>query len=228
MQALLQLGAASPPSKPERLDLLLTALAVAGGGTAPPLAAGVLSLFEQQLTAGPQKPAQQQATAPRSHPLSRALLSNAAAVQPLLLGVARLVARSAAADSSAAPPLDCLLPALRPFLGWALLDPGLAAAQPLLAPQLHAALARVAACAPSPPAQLRLLRLLAGYLPALRLPSGTGGAQAAAAAAAVADLMDALEACAEEPGEQCDWVAGRCAGHPLHLKKGISSACLQA
>ena len=206
MQALLQLGAVAPPLQPERFDLLLTALAVAGSAAAPPLAAGVLALFEQQLAAGQHPPSQQQAPAPRSHPLSRALLSNAAAAQPLLLGVARLVARSAAADadaagaSAAAPSLDRLLPALRPFLGWALLDPGLAAAQPLLAPQLHGALARVAACAPSPPAQLRLLRLLAGYLPALRLPADGGGAHAAAAAAAVTGLMDALEACAEEPG----------------------------
>ena len=208
VQALLSLPAAGPTSgtaAPQ--DLLLTALAVAGPATAAPLAEGVLRLFELQLTSFVQPAVQPAAAAWRAHPLSRALLSNPAAAQPLLLGAARLLARAAERASSAGsppspPPFAATLAALRPFLSLLLLDPQLAAAQPQLPGAAHSALARVACCAPSPAAQLELLGLLAAHLPALRLAAGApGGAQQVAAA--LADVMDVVESCTEEPGGGC-------------------------
>jgi len=180
-------------------DLLLTALSVAGPATAAPLADGILRLYERQLSSRtPTTPQPQPATAWRAHPLSRALLSNAAAAQPLVLGTARLLAR--AAESSGSPAaFAATLAALRPFLSFLLLDPQLAAAQPLLPSMAHAALARVACCTTSSAAQLELLGLLVAHLPALRVAAGDpSGAQQAAVA--VADVMDVVESCVEEPG----------------------------
>lgn len=214
MQALLLLDAASLPKPAERQDLLLTALAVASPATAPPLAAGMLRPLEQLSSGSPE-------TAPlgayRSHLLSKALLSNVAATQPLLLGIARLLSRAATAPDASPAPLHCLLTTLRPFLSFALLDPAVAQAQPLLPLQLHGALARVAACSPSLPAQLELLRLLVAHLPALRLSATSGSAQRqAAAAGAVGEVMDVLESCAEEPG---GWATAAARDRPLRWRR---------
>lgn len=199
MQALLALPAEpAAAAGTSAQDLLLTALSVAGHTTAAPLADGILRLYECQL--GSQPAASAPAAGWRANPLSRALLSNAAAAQPLVLGAARLLAR--AAESSSSPSaFAATLSALRPFLSFLLLDPQLAAAQPLLPGGTHSALARVACCTPSPAAQLVLLRLLADHLPALRLTAGDPS-DTQQAAAAVADVMDVLESCAEEPGRQ--------------------------
>lgn len=203
--ALQQLPPAAAPTPAEQHDLLLTALAVAGPGTAAPLAAGILQLFERQLgsdSSGGGTPSQAASTY-RSRPLSKALLSNAAAAQPLVLGAARLLARAAAADGGGGPTgrpaaLHRALPALRPFLSFALLDPQLQGAQPLLAPQLYGTLARVACCATDPPAQVALLGLLVAHLPALRV--GAGAQQQEAAVAALGEVLDVVEACSEDPG----------------------------
>ena len=206
MQALLQLPQPTSSTAASHQDLLLTALAVAGPSTAPALADGMLLLCKAQLSDSGAAhatavTAAAAAAAWRTHPLSKALLSNAAAAQPLVMGAARLLTRSAATGGgtyNAASSLPSTLAALRPFLSYVLLDPQLAAAQPLLAPQLHGALARVACCCASPAAQAELLRLLAAHLPALR-PSA-GASQQEAAAAAVADVMDVVESCTQEPG----------------------------
>ncbi|KAL4447386.1 hypothetical protein ABPG75_004605 [Micractinium tetrahymenae] len=181
---------------PPPQDLLLAALAVAPAATAPPLANGLLQLFARQVAAdsGPTGAAPASAAVWRAHPLSKALLANPAAAQPLLLGVARLLSK--AADSADGASLDRTLAALQPFLSLVLLDPALQLQRPALAPQLHGALARLACCVPSASAQAVLLRLLVSHLPALRLQ---GADSQAAASAAVGDVMDALESCAEEP-----------------------------
>jgi hypothetical protein len=113
-------------------DLLLTALSVAGPATAATLAGGILQLYERQLSSQPPAVAAPllPAAAWRAHPLSRALLSNSAAAQPLVLGSARLLARAAESSGSLGE-LTAALSALRPFLSFLLLDPQLAAAQPL-------------------------------------------------------------------------------------------------
>ena len=189
--------AAAGASSPQ--DLLLTALSVAGPATAAMLADGILRLYERQLSSRvPPSQQPQPAAAWRSHPLSRALLSNAAAAQPLVLGTARLLAR-AAQDAGGHHQFAATLAALRPFLSLVLLDPQLAAAQPLLPGVAHSSLARVACCTASPAAQLELLRLLVAHLSALRLVAGDASS-AQQVAAAVADVMDVLESCAEEPG----------------------------
>ena len=200
MQTLLALPAeavAATASSPH--DLLLTALSVAGPATAAVLADGILRLYERQLSSrqhSSQEP--QPATAWRAHPLNRAVLSNTAAAQPLVQGTARLLA-SAAEGTGSHQQFAGTLAALRPFLSFLLLDPQLAAAQPLLPGLVHSALARVACCAPSPTAQQELLRLLVAHLPALRLACGDPSS-AQQAASAVADVMDVLESCIEEPG----------------------------
>lgn len=200
VQALLTLPAetaAAAGASPQ--DLLLTALSVAGPTTAAPLADGILRLYERQL--GSQPAASAPAAGWRAHPLSRALLSNAAAAQPLVLGAARLLATVAESSSSSPSAFAGTLSAMRPFLSFLLLDPQVAAAQPLLPGVAHSALVRVACCTPSPTAQLELLRLLVAHLPALRLTAGDGSS-VQRAAAAVADVMDVLESCTEEPGRQ--------------------------
>ena len=200
VQALLALPAqpvAASANSPQ--DLLLTALSVAGPATAATLADGILRLYERQLSSRPAiTPQPQPPAAWRAHPLSRALLSNAAAAQPLVLGSARLLAR--AAESSGSPAaFVATLAALRPFLSFLLLDPQLATAQPLLPSMAHSALARVACCTSCSAAQLELLGLLVAHLPALRVTAGDpSGAQQAAEA--VADVMDVVESCGEEPG----------------------------
>ena len=176
---------------------MLAALAVAPAVTAPPLADGLLELFARQVAADSAR----SAAAPvhpatwRAHPVSKALLANPAAAQPLVQGVTRLLSRAAgAADGT---PLDHFLAALRPFLSLVLLDPALQQQHPALAPQLHGALARLACCAPSAAAQAALLGLLVSHLPALRLQ---GADRQAAVSTALGDVLDALESCAEEPG----------------------------
>ncbi|KAL4440636.1 hypothetical protein ABPG75_003637 [Micractinium tetrahymenae] len=184
-----QLGA--PPQ-----DLLLAALAVAPAATAPPLANGLLQLFARQVAAdsGPTGAAAASAAAWRVHLLSKALLANPAAAQPLLLGVTRLLSKAADSADGASP--DGTLAALQPFLSLVLLDPALQQQHPALAPQLHGALARLVCCILSATAQPALLHLLVSHLSALRLQ---GADSQAAASAAVGDVMDALESCAEEP-----------------------------
>eukprot|EP00887_Chlorella_sp_A99_P002269 scaffold10.g2269.t1 len=178
-------------------DLLLTALSVAGPATVGPLVAGLLELFVASAAALGSQPGAPAATW-RAHPLARALLAHPAAAQPLLLGVARLLGRAAAGrDGTGAAAFPALLSALAPFISWVLLDPQLSQQQPLLAPALHATLARLACSlggAPGP--QLALLALLTAHLPAW--PVGSP-AQQAAAAAALGDVMDVVEACEEEP-----------------------------
>lgn len=203
MQALLQLPAPLPPSQSSPQDLLLTALSVCGSGTAAVLAGGIIKLFERQL--GAKSTTAPASAAPRSHPLYRALLSNPAAAQPLVLGAARLLTE--AAEQEPAASFSRCLAALRPFLSCVLLDPQLSAAQLLLPLQLHSALARVACTCSSGAAQLELLRLLAAHLPAMLLAPGDGGGSAtlgpqlaAAAAAAVAEVVEVVESCTEEPG----------------------------
>ena len=97
MQALLALPAepaAAGASSPQ--DLLSTALSVAGPATAAILADGILRLYELQLSSrAPPSQRPQPAASCRAHPLSRALLSNAAAAQSLVLAAARLLARVA-------------------------------------------------------------------------------------------------------------------------------------
>ena len=212
MAALLQLDGV-PPAVQQ--DLLLTALSVAGSGTAAPLSVGVLRLFERQLQA-PNSSSQHAGAATavsggaawRSHLLSRALLSNAATAGPLVLGVTRVLshAAEAAPGPGQARGLEPALTALRPFLSFVLLDPQLRHQLPLLPLQLHSALARLACCTGSAATQHHLLALLVAHLPALRLGafgSGSGGpGQQAAAevAAAVGEVLDVVESCGEEPG----------------------------
>lgn len=207
-------GAGGGPLLPrhEAADLLLTSLSVASTGTAPVLADGLLCLH----IAGAEEGAAPTSVAAawRAHPLARALLAHPAAAQPLALGVARALSR-AAAGCEGLPRFGALLALLRPFLSWALLDPGLQAAQPLVAPLLHSALARVACGCGSngssggegPSPQQQLLELLAAHLPAWPLATP---AQREAAAAAVADVADVLESCEEWPGAAKWWV---CAGY---------------
>ncbi len=197
VHALLQTDPTQLGDSPQ--NLLLAALVVAPVTTAPPLAIGLLELFAGQPAAGggygiaaPGTPANW-----RTHPISKALLANPGAAQPLVLGVTRLLLRAAGSADSAV--LDRTLSSLQPFLSLVLLDPALQQQHPALAHQLHGALARLASCAPSAGAQAALLRLLVAHLPALRLQ---GADSQAAASLAVADVLDALEACAEEPGER--------------------------
>ena len=111
MQALLTLPAetaAATGASPQ--DLLLTVLSVAGPITAAPLADGILRLSERQL--GSQPAASAPAPGWRAHPLSSALLSNAAAAQPLVLGAARLSATVAESSSSSLSPFAATLSAM--------------------------------------------------------------------------------------------------------------------
>jgi hypothetical protein len=182
-------------------DQLLTALSVAGRATASQLANGMLQLFRRQASLA--NFSLHTSVTWRTHPLSKALLSNAAAVQPLVLGVARMLTRS---STQADPPFCDLLTALRPFLSCVLLDPQLAQQQPLLPTQLHGTLTRVACCTGSPAAQVELLQLLASHLPALRLLPDSGSQLEAAASGAVCDVMELLEGCTQDPGggrERC-------------------------
>ena len=212
MAALLQLNGISTSVQQ---DLLLTALSMAGSGTAAPLLVGVLHIFEQQLQALNSSSQHARAAAAvgrgvawRSHLLSRALLSNSATAGPLVLGVTRLLSHAAGAapGPGQACGFEAVLAALRPFFSFVLLEPQLRHQLPLLPLQLHSALARLACCTGSSAAQHHLLALLVEHLPALRLgafASGSGGPgqQAAAeAAAAVGEVLDVLESCGEEPG----------------------------
>lgn len=196
VQALLQADPSQLGAPPQ--DLLLAALAVAPAAAAPPLATGLLELFARQ-AAGRSSHSSAASASPaawRSHLVSKALLANPAAAQPLVLGVTRLLSRAAGQAEGGA--LDRMLAAVQPFLSLVLLDPALQQQHPALAPQLHGALARLACCAPSAAAEAALVRLLVSHLPALRLQ---GADSQAAASAAVGDVLDVLESCAEEPGE---------------------------
>ncbi|KAI3425383.1 hypothetical protein D9Q98_009147 [Chlorella vulgaris] len=190
-------------------DQLLTALSVAGRATASQLANGMLQLFRRQASLA--NFSLHTSVTWRTHPLSKALLSNAAAVQPLVLGVARMLTRS---STQADPPFCDLLTALRPFLSCVLLDPQLAQQQPLLPTQLHGTLTRVACCTGSPAAQVELLQLLASHLPALRLLPDSGSQLEAAASGAVCDVMELLEGCTQDPGAP---IVSALAAHMLSL-----------
>lgn len=178
MEQLLELTSAGFCSAADTEDLLLAALAVASAVTAPPLTTGLLRLFQAT------PPSSREAAAPwRSHLLCKALLANAAAAQPLLLGVLKWVSR--AADEAG----SLVLPRLHPFLTFVALEPRLALQQPHLSLQLLSGLARLACCCRSQDARAQLLRALVALLPALPLPSE-----------AVAIIMDVVESFDGGPG----------------------------
>lgn len=185
-------------------SLLLTALAVATPAAAVPLGSAAVTLWAMQLNKA--KPSSSSSW--KAHLLSKCLRISPSAGPSIISGVCRLLTKAALATpgtikngpSSGHVDYVTILSSLRPFLCSILLDPTVSTQHSQLATTLCSSLVRTAAALDgAPAAQHAMLSLLCSFLPGLQVRTVQ---QQGAAEAFVADVMELLESCQEEPGNE--------------------------